>query len=363
MNKKGRLVLSLGPAKGNPRNSEGAFLDLNDGRIMFAYSHYVGTSFSDDATACIAVCYSSDEGDTWTKPKIIEKPETYGAINIMSVSLLRLGDGDVGLFYLLRFGWHDTRLHLFRSSDEGNTWSEPVCCVSEPGYYVTNNDRVIRLTSGRLVAPMALHRRQTNRTVDHYSLDRRGMVYCYLSDDDGKTWRESRNNCTLSVANSSSGLEEPGIVELKNNALWMYCRTDLGRQYESFSIDEGETWSTAVPSAFTSPKSPLSVKRNPYTDDLLAIWNPIPNYQTRAFEKHTMGRTPLIGAISKDEGKTWDDHFLVAGEEDGGGYCYTAIHFTKKSVLLAYCAGKAEDEISLARLNITRIQQDDLIIK
>ena len=34
--------LSLPPRPGNPRNSEGAFLRLKDGRILFVYTHFTG---------------------------------------------------------------------------------------------------------------------------------------------------------------------------------------------------------------------------------------------------------------------------------------------------------------------------------
>ena len=34
MSKDGNTVLELPPVKGNPRNSEGAFIELKDGRIM-----------------------------------------------------------------------------------------------------------------------------------------------------------------------------------------------------------------------------------------------------------------------------------------------------------------------------------------
>lgn len=360
LQKKGKAVLDLRPGEGNPRNSEGAFLNLRDGRIMFAYSRFEGESHNDDAKAAIAVRYSADGGETWSNDQILARPERHQALNIMSVSLLRLANGDIGLFYMIRYGWHDARLHLFRSSDEGDTWGDAICCVPGPGYYVTNNDRVVRLSSGRLLVPAALHKMRGNSTTDWSSFDSRGTAYVFYSDDDGMSWQESRNGCSLKVPHSRSGLQEPGIVELKNGTLWMYARTDLGRQYEAFSFDGGETWSEAGPSQFTSPNSPLSVKRIPQTGDLLAIWNPIPNFVTRKLEKHSWGRAPLIGAISQDVGKSWSGHFAVEREEDRGGYCYTAIHFTEDAVLLAYCAGEPEDGSCLSRLKITKLGLPEL---
>ncbi len=59
-----KVALELRPGPDNPRNSEGAFLPLKDGRTMFAYSRYYGKSSSDHAAADIAARYSSDKGAT-----------------------------------------------------------------------------------------------------------------------------------------------------------------------------------------------------------------------------------------------------------------------------------------------------------
>jgi hypothetical protein len=60
------VVLNLEPSKANPRNSEGAFATLADGRLMFAYSRYTGEDWEDHAPADIAARYSSDGGETWS---------------------------------------------------------------------------------------------------------------------------------------------------------------------------------------------------------------------------------------------------------------------------------------------------------
>ncbi|MBP1989468.1 sialidase family protein [Paenibacillus eucommiae] len=355
----GHVSLELPPGEGNPRNSEGAFIDLTDGRLLFIYSRFIGDSPEDNGYAVIAKRYSDDGGIHWTDDEIITTPEDHEAINIMSVSLLRLGNGDIGLFYLIRKGWHDTRLYVRRSADEGESWGELVCCIPGLGYFNVNNDRVIRLKSGRLVVPASYFRMKGESMVDWSSWDERAMLLFYLSDDDGRSWRESKSFHTLPSSRSRSGLDEPGVIELADGTLWAWMRTDMGSQYETFSSDGGETWSIPVPSVFTSPNSPLTMKRIPQTGDLLAIWNPIPNYQLRTYERHTAGRTPLVGAISQDEGQTWERYF-AAETEDHSGYCYTAIHFTEDAVLLAYCAGNREDRSCLRRLRISKIPFADI---
>lgn len=356
----GTVVLDLRPSEGNPRNSEGAFLQLQDGRILFVYSRFIGETYDDTARSCIAARHSGDGGDTWTDDRIVAYPEEHNALNIMSVSLLRMKNGDIGLFYLIRYGFHDLRLHLRRSADEGQSWGEARCCLPAPGYYVTNNDRVVRLSCGRLVIPAAYHKMLGENTLEMESWDRRGIACFFHSDDDGVSWKEATNFCAIHSPHITSGLQEPGVIELTSGVLWGWARTNAGRQYEMFSVDKGQTWSTAELSQFTSPNSPLSMKRIPDNGHLLAIWNPAPNYITRNVDKGFGGRTPLIGAVSRDEGKIWENHFSVETEADKGGFCYTAIHFDKDALLLAYCAGGPEDRNCLTRVKIRKMRLADI---
>ena len=348
-------ILDLPPSPGNPRNSEGAFLDLRDGRIVFIYSRFAGEAASDNAKARLAARLSSDGGETWSNDAIIATPQEDQAMNVMSVSLLRLRNGDVGLFYLLRLGWQDMRLHLRRSTDEGRTWGEPVDCMPAAGYHVVNNDRIVRLSSGRIVIPAALHRKRAERN-EASALDWRGVASFFLSDDDGRTWREAAGSCTLPVVHTRSGLQEPGVVELPGGVLWAWARTDLGRQYEFFSWDGGESWSAPAPSRFTSPNSPLSMKRLPGSERFLAIWNPAPAFETRPLQRIGGDRTPLVAATGTNPGGKWSRAFVIEGDDGvDAGYCYTAIHFTKDAALLAYCAGGETDKSRLARLRIRKL--------
>lgn len=362
---RGSIVLELPPAPGNPRNSEGTFLDLRDGRILFVYSHFLGAAASDHAKARLAARVSADGGLTWSDDAFIVTPGEEGAMNVMSVSLLRLQNGDIGMFYLLRRSWHDLRMYVRRSSDEGATWGEPICCMPVAGYYVVNNDRVVRLASGRLVIPAAWHRAKTERN-DYAAMDWRGVAMFFLSDDDGRSWRSAAGLGVLPVTHTRTGLQEPGVVELADGRLWAWARTDLGRQYELFSSDRGETWTPPQPSRFTSPSSPLSLKRIPGRASemprYLAIWNPAPAYETRALARPGGDRTPLVLATGTgaDAAAAWSAARVLEGEGAAGsdptaGYSYTAIHFTPDAVLLAYCAGGAADKNRLSRLRVRRI--------
>jgi hypothetical protein len=228
------------------------------------------------------------------------------------------------------------------------------------GYYVVNNDRIVRLKSGRLIIPAARHPARSDRN-EAAAVDWRGVATYFLSDDDGRTWRESAASVTLPIVHTRSGLQEPGVVELPDGRLWAWARTDLGRQYEMFSADRGENWTLPAPSRFTSPNSPLSMKPLPGKERLLAIWNPVPAYETRSLRAPGGDRTPLVFATGPGPIGPWSAARILEGPaEPTAGYCYTAIHFTKDAVLLAYCAGGEADKSRLARIRIRRIPLAEL---
>jgi predicted neuraminidase len=243
----------------------------------------------------------------------------------MSVSLFRLDSGEIALFYLRKNSLTDCRPLLRISRDEGQTWSEPTVCIEPVGYYVLNNDRAVQLSSGRIVLPVARH-----NTPKQNKFDGRGVISCYLSDDRGKTWRESKT--VQQGANLT--FQEPGVVELKDGRLMMFCRTPHGSQYVAYSEDQGDTWGELTPSNIISPLSPASIERIPETGDLLLVWN---NHEN-AGPEYRGKRTPLNVAVSRDEGRSWEK-VKTLEDDPNGWYCYTAIEFVDDHILLAHCAG------------------------
>ena len=62
----GVVAAELPPSAGNPRNSEGTFLELADGELIFVYSRFKGDSPNDHAFADLALMRSVDGGLSWT---------------------------------------------------------------------------------------------------------------------------------------------------------------------------------------------------------------------------------------------------------------------------------------------------------
>lgn len=361
---KDRIVLQLDPSPKNARNSEATFITLKSGRILLAWSKFIGNNHSDFGASVIAAHHSDDRGLTWSRKDRVLVPRDRGATTVMSPSFLRLQDGRIALLYLRKVGFTICMPLIRFSRDEARTFSEPISITAVPGDYGVNNDRMIQLRTGRIIMPVGMCRirmpweRKTmphlpGDTATHYPkglepfLAATMLIFFYFSDDGGRTWFESRTSIYHCLPDGS-GLQEPGIIELRDGTLWCWARTGpIGepangvRQWQSFSKDGGQVWSRPEPSQFVSPCSPMQVKRIPSTGHLLAVWNDHSGrFKVRKPTPISWARTPLVSAISKNEGKTWG-HFKLLEKAPDHGFCYPAIHFTDEAVLLSYNAGGA----------------------
>ncbi|MBQ6708540.1 MAG: exo-alpha-sialidase [Clostridia bacterium] len=349
MKKIGRQVCFLETTESNKRNGEGSFIRLKDNSIMFGYTEYIGDSGDDFANARISAVTSHDEGETWGEKRVLfTKPE--GAQNIMSLSFLRMGNGDIGAFYILKEAnipqeklcsgpvkegkvCNVTKILCVRSSDEGETWGEPIDCLSmldRNDYFVLNNDRVIKLKSGRILFALARHTIYQN--IFRFSPGALCFIY---SDDDGYTWEKAEEELVFPFDRDPAGYQEPGLYEMPDGRVRCYIRSSLGCQLECFSEDGGETWSCVNPNHFfTSPRSPMLIKA--VGDYTVAIFNPYPEYHMRS-EAEPWGRTPYVCAVSDDKGLTFSKDRIFYIEDDlSNSYCYPAIVEGDSYFLVAY---------------------------
>ena len=297
----------------------GAMIELKDGTLLSVSP--AGRSIS------------ADGGVTWTEQEPVYDVKGRKLDGWLG-HLLRLKSGGIGGFAgdSDPFGGESDPTKRYgmspwfsRSDDEGKTWSGPVR-VSEP-YNSANMHGAAALTStGRIVVSVMDFIGQHLRTessrapfrdqlalVGHHGHES-GMCYCwtYYSDDEGETWRPNEakgvhatgGELFVTLDYSAGGhysCEEPDVAEVSPEHLLMIHRTPLGRLFQSWSSDDGATWSQPEPTTLASSRAPAALKRIPGTDDLLIIWN---QSSADEIERGTQ-RHRLSSAISKDGGETW----------------------------------------------------------
>ncbi len=315
----------------HPRHDHSQIFPLSGGRLMLVWSEYyvrqpsriVRTPYSpggpgDEAPCQLTARISSDAGRTWSARFTLQ--ENIAADCVKHPNLLRLPSGEILMFFTSRdFKIHDSKIYMRRSTDECESWSKPELLPAPQGFILTNCDRVLRHSSGRIILPV--YWSKINGKGDNY------QAFCLYSDNMGRSWKESRNRIDL----PKRGAEEPGIVELKDGSLYTVLRTGLGHVYRATSRDRGETWSQAEPTELTAPQSQPAIKRIPTTGDLIVFFNR--NYDPD--DGHSGVRNPLNCAISKDEGKTWG-RIKEIENRSGHDSAYPSVAFHGKEALVTY---------------------------
>ncbi len=283
---------------------------LPDGRLM-AFFHSL-TGEMNGATAR----FSSDGGKTWGNMETLFKlPPEAGAFGYSLAFIDRAGE--VHLFFFCdansgvvrprsdarivggRFGkldiWHA------RTTGERRRW-EQARRIWEGR--AGDLQSVTQLKSGRILLPISywIDRHWGKRGEGFDAFTFLGSFRCstLFSDDGGATWRQSRSELKTPTSSLGElGAVEPVVIELKDGRVWNLIRTQMGRFFESFSSDGGETWTSAQPSDIYSSDSPAGLLRLK-DGRLLNFVN-----DCRRFPYAAGGRQVLHAVVSSDEGRTW----------------------------------------------------------
>lgn len=295
------------------RSSEGTIINVEGDTLLLAYDQFYGPPYRWDIdddfwNSRVMGKYSHDLGRTWGNEFLIQ--ENDAKINILSPSLLKLQSGQIALFYRKTEGVDPSVMvgYMKTSSDNGRTWSEEVCLperlpsgvdeyVQSRWFMPDANDCAIQLSSGRIVVPGG---RVEQGAPDETGVEWASKVssFCFLSDDDGQTWRKGSGEFSA----PGRGSMEPHMAELEDGQLIAIMRTDQGHVYRTYSDDGGEHWTPSEPiPEITAPESCPSLGRVPGTNDLVLLFN---NSFTPGAD-HGGRRNPLSVALSRDGGTRW----------------------------------------------------------
>lgn len=322
------------------RSGEGAAVQLKDGSLFLVYGAFRGGG--DASPAKLVSRRSCDGGLTWSTPDLFFMPEP-GWTNAMSVSLLRLQDRRLAAIFLVKI--NDICVPYWTTStDEAAHWSYPVRMIANDGYYVVNNDRMVQLTDGRILVPYAFSQRMADCGLP--------LSGCLISDDAGASWRHCKQEIKLLpenyrlpenvVPDATPALrlfqfqqictQEPGVIELADQRVMMWARSNGGYAYAAYSSDRGDTWTPYTILCETPmANGPATIKRVPGTNRLAMLHNDrggVP-FGDPTFQ----WRTPLAVSISDDEGATWLPHEPLL-PDDSHNYCYYSMCFFDEQCLI-----------------------------
>ena len=284
---------------------------MADGRLVTAFTMQ-GKSVADPY---IAASISDDGGKTWTAP--VKALDTVGLV-----------DADPAML------WDGKQVHIYSTtvpanrkliassqmmavaSADGVHWSSPTEIKLPFKYSVGKRHMGIRLVDGTFALPISwdlwAQRDTPARTEGEMNL-----ASGILKSKDAINWTPFGYLHTTEpkvTPNSTGGVAEPALVELRNGELLMLLRTGTNFLFEARSLDNGVTWTTPKRSPLVGHNAPAALWRlDDHPDEIIAVWDASPLY-----------RHPLAVAISADGGHTWSLPRNIA-DSDGPQVSYPNI--------------------------------------
>lgn len=237
----------------------------------------------------IVIRRSQDNGHSWSETeRIVDYPEGKSASD-PSMIVDRF-TGEIFLFY--NFMDLDKEkdvyyLHVMKSSDHGQSWSEPqdiTAQIAKPEWHrdfkFITSGRGIQTRNGKLLHCMV--------NLDH-------SLHLFGSDDHGLSWHLI--DTPLKPGNESK------VVELDNGSWMVNSRANgKGKRWVHISSDQGLSWESRPEPKLKDPGCNASIIRytstkNGFDRSRLLFCN----------AKMKKGRQNLTVRISYDEGQSWSD--------------------------------------------------------
>ena len=309
----------------------------------------------DGPKAFMLAATSDDDGETWSKPRLVidsQSPQLPVPRSVIVGNLWTDPRGRLWFFFDQTMSHFDGRAGLWfaiceNPDDDAPVWSEPKrlwhgVCLNKP-----------TITSkGEWLLPAYLLQKEHTRGIGPFrdvfpELDEFRGVNLLVSSDQGATWE--RRAC---IKFPNPDWHEPMIVERKDGALWMLVRTRTGIT-ETVSKDDGRTWSEpAIPPVIRHPNARFHFRR-------LASGRILLVKHGDQIDSHN-GRVMLSAWLSEDEGASWKGG-LVLDEREGVSYP-DGFQAPDGTIYISYDRNRATDgEILMARFTEEDILGEKLV--
>jgi predicted neuraminidase len=253
----------------------------------------------------VGIWVARHEGGKWTTPvevaNGVESPsKRYPTWNPV---LHQLSKGELLLFYKVGPSPDTWWGMVMRSTDGGKTWSKPERLPNDIAGPIKN--KAVELANGELLCPSSTE-------------DNGWRVHFERTRDGGKTWQRTPS-INLGNDGKEFGVIQPTVFFHPGNRLQTLMRNRQGNIVESWSNDNGKTWSPLAETALPNPNSGIDGVTLKDGRHLLVY-----NHTIRS----GMRRGALHVAVSVD-GKIWQAALALENTKPQDEFSYPAVIQTR----------------------------------
>lgn len=245
-----------------------------------------------DPTVCIWTAVLS--GGVWSKPVMVANGKEANDKQYACWNPVLFLDASKKLFLYYKAGPSPSEWWgmVKTSNDNGKTWSAAKRLPD--GFLGPIKDKPVQIKNGEILYPSSNEVKGT----------RVWTIHLEISDKNSANWKKININCdTFNVI-------QPTILIHPGNRLQMLCRSRERAIVQTWSDDNGRTWSPLTKTSLTNPNSGIDAVTTKKGAHVL-VYNPFP------------GRGVLRIAVSSD-GITWKDVHELENHQ-GSEFSYPAI--------------------------------------
>ncbi len=306
----------------------------------------------DSPKAFFVLATSDDDGETWSKPRLVVDAHSPNLPMDRSVLVGNLWTDPLGrlwLFFDQSMHMFDGRAGVWAAVCENPDTDRPAWSAPRRIWHGVMLNKPTVLADGAWGLPISLDQREGFGPFKGLfkELDPLRGANLIVSTDRGATWQRRG-----AARFPNPDWHEHMIVERKDGTLWMLARTARGIM-QSTSADGGRTWSEPTePPGIRQPNARFHLRR-------LASGKLLLVKHGDAVDRHE-GRVQLSAWLSADEGKSWKGG-LVLDERRGISYP-DGFQAPDGTIYISYDRNRSTDgEILLARFTEADIREKRLV--
>jgi len=293
----------------------------------------------DSAEAFFVLATSDDDGETWSKPRLVIDPHKKNLPQKRRVLVGNLWTDPTGklwLFFDQSMEMFDGRAGVWASQCKNPDAKNPLWSRARRIWHGSTLNKPTVLSTGEWMLPISL----LEHGAPHYKGGGFQELYplrganVFVSEDKGASWQRRG-----AVRFPHPNWHEHMIVERRDGSLWMLARTGNGIM-ESTSTDGGKNWSKPTASKINHPVARFHIRRLASGRLLL-----IKHGDTIDSHQH---RSKLTAWLSENDGESWSGGLML---DKRNGISYPdGFQAPDGTIYISYDRNRATDgEILLAR--------------
>lgn len=269
-------------------------VELQSGKLLAAC--FGGT---EEGNKDVAIWLTEHQKGRWRAPRVLAADKTFPCWNPV---LFQSQSGKLFLFYKVGPNPREWWGMMIFSTDQGKTWSTPARLPE--GIIGPVKNKPLQLNEGKILSPSSAE------THDRWS------AHVEVSTDDGMSWQKIAVDST-----GSFNAIQPSIIQYPDGRLQLLCRSKEGNVLQSWSDNDGESWTALTATGLPNPNSGTdAITVQPGLQ--LIVYNPlVPG------KEWWEGRSVLSVALSED-GRSWQK-LLDLEQHEKGEYSYPAVIRTR----------------------------------